>query len=116
MGKVADPADISVLFFPAGANFWHMHAQYISAQVVLSAPVALSAPVVLSAPAVLAALEVLAAPEGLAAQEVLAAPEELAASLMLAAPLVLAESENVIIYVFCRKLKTFVIHDVLSQI
>ena len=28
MGKAADPADISVLFFPAGANFWHMHAQY----------------------------------------------------------------------------------------
>ena len=26
MGKAADPADISVLFFPAGANFWHMHA------------------------------------------------------------------------------------------
>ena len=25
MGKAADPADISVLFFPAGANFWHMH-------------------------------------------------------------------------------------------
>ena len=75
MGKAADPADISVLFFPAGANFWHMHAQYISAQVVLSAPVALSAPVVLSAPAVLAA------------------------SLMRAAPLVLAELENVIIYV-----------------
>ena len=26
MGKAADPADISVLFFPAGANIWHMHA------------------------------------------------------------------------------------------
>ena len=24
--KAADPADISVLFFPAGANFWAMHA------------------------------------------------------------------------------------------
>ena len=31
MGKAADPADISVLFFPAGANFWHIctrHEQY----------------------------------------------------------------------------------------
>ena len=26
MQKAADPADISVLFFPAGANFWAMHA------------------------------------------------------------------------------------------
>ena len=31
MGKAADPADISVLFFPAGANFWHIctrHEQF----------------------------------------------------------------------------------------
>ena len=26
MRKAADPADISVLFFLSGANFWHMHA------------------------------------------------------------------------------------------
>ena len=47
MGKAADPADISVLFFPAGANFWHMHTQYISAQMVLAAPEVLAASLML---------------------------------------------------------------------
>ena len=65
---------------------------------------------ILLTPVVLSALVVLSVQVVLSEPVVLAAPE------LLAAPLVLAESENVIIYVFCRKLKTFVIHDVLSQI
>ena len=27
MQKAADPADICAIFFPAGANFWTMHAE-----------------------------------------------------------------------------------------
>ena len=59
MGKAADPADISVLFFAASANLpVVLSAQVVlSVQVVLSAPMVLSVPVVLSAPLVLAELE-----------------------------------------------------------
>ena len=55
MGKAADPADISVLFFAAGANL----PVVLSAQLVVSAQAMLSAPVLLAAPVELAASECL---------------------------------------------------------
>ena len=91
MGKAADRTDISVLFFPAGANFWHIHAScamrhehcnmmhcnmmqvpVLSALATGVFSTILSTPVVLSAQVVLSALVVLAAPGVLTAPPVLA--------------------------------------------